>query len=57
MLPSDVQSTLKLYLNKTLGYTTLIGVPIKLQPMFVSFTYKQNIGLYWTHGSATWITA
>ena len=36
MLPSDAQSML--YLNKTLGYTALMGVPPRLQPMFVSCT-------------------
>ena len=33
---ADAQSML--YLNKTLGYTALMGVPPRLQPMFVSCT-------------------
>ena len=42
LLPSDVQSIPKLYLNKTLGYTALMGVPPELQPMFVSSTYSKH---------------
>ena len=42
VLPSDVQSIAKLYLNKTLGYTALMGVPPELQPMFVSSTYSKH---------------
>ena len=39
MLPYLVYSLVcKLYLNKTLGYTALMGVPPILLPMFVSFT-------------------
>ena len=42
VLPSYVQSIAKLYLNKTLGYTALLGVPPELQPMFVSSTYSKH---------------
>ena len=42
MLPSYVQYIAKLYLNKTLGYTALMGVPPELQPMFVSSTYSKH---------------
>ena len=38
LLPSDVQFIAKLYLNKTLGYTALMGVPPELQPKFVRST-------------------
>ena len=41
VLPSDVRSIAKLYLNKTLGYTALMGVPPELQLMFVSCTYSK----------------
>ena len=42
VLPSYVQSIAKLYLNKTLGYTALMGVPPESQPMFVSSTYSKH---------------
>ena len=42
VLPSYVQSIAKLYLNKTLGYTAIMGVPPELQPMFVSSTYSKH---------------
>ena len=42
VLPSYVQYIAKLYLNKTLGYTALMGVPPELQPMFVSSTYSKH---------------
>ena len=42
VLPSDVRSIAKLYLNKTLGYTALMGVPPELQLMFVSCTYSKH---------------
>ena len=42
VLPSDVQSIAKLYLNKTLGYTALMGVPPELQLMFVSCMYSEH---------------
>ena len=59
VLPSDVQSIAKLCLNKTLGYTALMGVPPELQltAMFVSCMYIQNIKLHCTHGCATYNTA
>ena len=42
VLSSYVQYIAKLYLNKTLGYTALMGVPPELQPMFVSSTYSKH---------------
>ena len=42
VLPSYVQYIAKLYLNKTLGYTALMGVPPEIQPMFVSSTYSKH---------------
>ena len=40
-----------LKLNKTLGYTALMGVPPKVQPSFPDI--KPNTGLHCTHGCAT----
>ena len=42
VLPSYVQYIAKLYLNKTLGYTALMGVPPEIQPMFVSSTCSKH---------------